>query len=102
MVVLLLRVLGFGVLACLQIAQVLVQSLEALLPRAPRVLGPYRDLLERFRSQPTRPALRISPPRDQPSLLEHPQVARDRRKTDVEGGRQLEHGGVARREALDD
>lgn len=27
--------------------------------------------------------------RDEPSLLEHLQVARDRRKTDVEGGRQL-------------
>src|SRR5690349_13633993 len=64
MVVVLFHVLGFVVLSCLQIAQVLVQSLEAVLPRAPRVLGPCRDLLQRFRSQPAGPALRISPARD--------------------------------------
>src|ERR1700738_791546 len=56
-VVLLFLVLGFGRF-CLQVAQVFVQSLEALFPRAPRVLGPRRHLLERFRPQPTRPALR--------------------------------------------
>src|SRR5215212_5408628 len=44
----------------LQVTQVFGKLVEALFPRAPRVLGPRRHLLERFRSQPTRPTLRIS------------------------------------------
>src|SRR6187399_2700098 len=96
MVVLLLH--GFR----LQLLQVVVELLEALAPRFARVLRPSRDLVERRRTELTRPALCIPTAGDQPRALEHLQMPRDGWKADLERSGELEHRRLTRCQARDD
>src|SRR3954454_23246154 len=86
----------------LQFFQVLVELLEALTPRFTRVLRPPRDLVERRRTELTRPALCIPTARDQPRALEHLQMPRDRWKADLERRGELEHRRLTPCQARDD
>src|SRR4051794_18926573 len=60
----------------LQLAQVVVEAVEALLPAAAVLSDPVRDLAQGRRFEAARPPLRIAPAADQPRALEHLQVAR--------------------------
>src|SRR5262249_25681602 len=72
-----------------EILQILVQPVEALLPPPPVMIHPLGDFLERRRLQPAGPPLRVPPPRNQPSPLEHFQVLGHRRQAHVERRRQI-------------
>src|SRR2546428_926514 len=71
----------------LEVLQVLVQPVVALLPEVPVPLGPLGNLLERPRLEPGGPPLPLPAPRDQPRPLEHLQVLRDRREAHLERSR---------------
>src|SRR5712691_1181219 len=86
----------------LELVQVLVQPVVALLPEAAVPLGPLGDLLERPRLEPGGPPLPLPAPRDQPRPLEHLQVLRDRRQAHLERFRQLGDGGLPRRQPRED
>src|ERR671919_866261 len=58
----------------LELLQVLVQPVVALLPEAAVPFGPVRDLPERPRLQPGRPPLPLTAPGDEPGPLKHLQV----------------------------
>src|SRR5262245_2053819 len=83
-----LFLLGFQLLvlrlAFLQLAQVLVQTVEALLPVTAIAPHPVGDLLERPRRNPARPPLCVAPAFDQSRLLQHLEVLRDGGKTHLE------------------
>src|SRR5579872_2050378 len=53
------------------LAQIFVQSVEALRPEPPIVLHPVGHVLERSRVQTARPPLRLAPALDQPGALQH-------------------------------
>src|SRR6266508_5203216 len=80
--------------SCLELVQVLVQPLVALLPELPVRLGPLRDFPERSRLEPGRPPLPFSAPRDQPGSLQDLQVLRDRRQAHLERLRQRGDGSL--------
>src|SRR6266496_2980680 len=69
----------------LQLAQVVVQASEALLPETPIVLQPVRGVLEGTRLEPAGPPLRLATARDQTGVLQHLQVLGDRGKAHREG-----------------
>src|SRR5205823_9699837 len=60
----------------LELVQVLVQPVVALLPEAAVRRGPLGDLPQRARLEPRRPPLPLPSSRDQPGPLEHLQVLR--------------------------
>src|SRR3954463_6445336 len=70
--------------AALQIAQVVVEAVEALLPEAAVLLDPARDLAQRRGFEAARAPLRFAPAGDEPHLLEHLEMPRDRREADRE------------------
>src|SRR6266542_3634041 len=82
----------------LELVQVLVQPVVALLPEAAVPLGPVGDLLEWPSLEPGGPPLPLPAPRDEPRPLEHLQVLRDRRQAHLERLRQLGDGGLPRRQ----
>src|SRR6266508_1747901 len=86
----------------LELLQVLVQPVVALLPEAAVPLGPLCDFLERPRLEPGRPPLPFSAPGDQPGPLQHLQVLRDRRQAHLERLRQLGDGGFPGDEPCED
>src|SRR5215510_11014334 len=53
------------VLLSLQLGQIRLQAIQALLPEPPIVLQPLGGVLERHRLEPARPPLRLAPARDQ-------------------------------------
>src|SRR4051812_39652214 len=65
-------------LLCLQSLQIAVEPIEPPLPELAVALGPVHDLLERCRLQPAVTPLRLAPPGDQASALQHRQVLRHR------------------------
>src|SRR5215510_11241309 len=89
-----LFLLGFQ-LTVFQLAQVVVQTVEALLPVAAVALHPVGDLLERLRLQPAGPPLRLAPARDQSRVLQYPEVLRNCRKTHLERLGQLPNRGFS-------
>src|SRR6266540_2428030 len=85
--------IAFLLSSSLELLQVLVQPVVALLPEAPVSLGPLGDLPERSRLESGGPPLALSPPRDEPCPLQHLQVLRDSRQTHLERLPQLGDGG---------
>src|SRR5437763_12261334 len=79
----------------LELFQVLVQPVVALLPEAAVPLRPLRDLLQRPRLEPGRPRLPFPAPGDEPGPLQHLQVLGDGREADLERRRQLGHRGLS-------
>src|SRR5579885_228333 len=87
---------------CLDLAQVLVETIEAFLPETPILLDPISRVLERRRFQPARSPLGLPPPADQPRSLEHLEMFRDGGKAHVERLRQFGDRKLAHREAGED
>src|SRR5262245_1300441 len=88
--------------ASLELVQVLVQSVVALVPEATVSVGPLGDLLERGGAEPRGPPLPLPPPRDEAGSLQHLEVLRDRGQAHLEGLRQLGHRGLALRQTRED
>src|SRR5712691_6401489 len=86
----------------LELVQVLVQPVVALLPELAVALDPLVGLLQRPGLEPGGPPLPLPPPRDQPRPLQHLQVLRDRRQAHLERFRQLGDGGLPRRQPRED
>src|SRR5271163_2433847 len=66
---------GFG----LQRFQIVVEAIEALVEKAPVVVEPIVDVLERPRLDPARPPLRATAARNQSGALQNLQVLGNRR-----------------------
>src|SRR6476659_9360668 len=86
-----------GLLLLLQLAQVVVESLEALLPETPVLADPVGDVAEPLRLEGARPPLRLAALFDEAGALEHLQVLRDRGQAEIERGGQLRHRRLALR-----
>src|SRR5579883_2957618 len=89
---------GFG----LELLQVGVQAIEALVEKAAVKSEPLVDLLEGARLDPAGPPLRLTAARDQAGTLQHFQVLRHGREAHGERLRQLGHRGLAPRQARQD
>src|SRR4249919_1046531 len=89
-------------LLILYVAEVGVESFEALLPVAPVVLHPVGDVPQRSRPQPSRSPLGLPSLLDEPRPFQHPQVLGDRGLTHLERGRQVLDRSLTRREAGQD
>src|SRR6476659_10392145 len=89
-------------LLALQSAQVVLQSIELSLPQLAVFLDIVGDLLEGRGSDSAGPPLRLASLRDEPRLLQHLQVPRDRGEADVEGLGELVDCGFARGEPRED
>src|SRR5258708_6427240 len=68
----------------LQFVQIGLQTVEALLPETAVVLQPIRGILERRRIEAARAPLRVSAAADEPGALQHLEMLRDGRQTQVE------------------
>src|SRR3981081_4162435 len=68
----------------LQFAQVVIDAIEALFPLVAVALDPVGDVLQPLGVQLARAPLRLPPLRHQPSPLQHLQVLRHSRKTQLE------------------
>src|SRR5262245_37288027 len=73
-----------SLLLCLQLGQVLVEAVKALLPEAAVALQPVHPVLPRRRFQPARPPLRLAAALDQPRPLQHLEMLRHRGAADLE------------------
>src|SRR5688572_19766059 len=94
--------LSFPWSSSLELLQVVVQPVVALVPEAPVPLGPLGDLLERLGLEPCGPPLPLPTSHDEPRPLEHLQVLRDGRHAHLERLRQLGDGGLPRRQPAED
>src|SRR5260370_38589455 len=63
----------------LEVVEIFIQPLVALVPEAPVALGPLGDLLERRRVEGAGAPLRLAAARVQAGAFEHPQVLGNRR-----------------------
>src|SRR6185503_5520657 len=72
-----------------EVCEIEVESLVALIPELPEITRPFSDFLERRRIQAARTPLRVSPARDQACLLQYTKVFGDRRTTHLKWLRQL-------------
>src|SRR5436190_20482659 len=79
-----LATIAFLLSSSLELLQVLLQPVVALLPELAVPLGPVGDLLQRPRLQPGGAPLPVPPPGDQPRPLEHLQVLRHGRQAHLE------------------
>jgi hypothetical protein len=79
----------------LQLLQVVIQPIEALVPELAVPLHPIGDLVQRSRLQPARPPLCLSSLRDQPGSLQHLEVLGDGGQAQGEGLGQLVDRGLA-------
>src|SRR5207245_8454315 len=89
-------------LSGLQLAQIALEAVEALVPEAAIMLDPVGDLLQRARLQPAGPPLRLAAARDQAGALQHLEMLRDAGKAHVEGLGELGHRGLAQSEPCQD
>src|SRR5439155_17010691 len=90
--------LAWLIAALLQLVQVVVEVLVALLPEPPVLLGPLRDPAQRCRYEPAGSPLGIAATGDQPRALQHLQVFGDRLKAHRERRGQLVDRGLALRQ----
>src|SRR5213593_2793429 len=81
--------MAFPLSSALQLIQVLVQPVVALLPETPVPLRPLGDLLERACLEPRWPPLPLPAPPDEHRAFEHLEVLRHGRKRHLERLRQL-------------
>jgi len=79
----------------LYIAEVGVQSFEALLPVPSVLTDPVGDVAQRSCPKPARSPLRVPALLDKPSALQHLEMLGDRGLADLEGFRQLRDRGLA-------
>src|SRR5260370_37771887 len=86
----------------LDVAHVLVELVEPLLPDPPVLLDPADGRVQHRTLQVAGPELGATGPGDEPALLEHLQVLGDARKGHVERRGQLVHRGVPPGQASDD
>src|SRR5215472_7305450 len=73
----------------LQLAEIVAQAIQALLPEAPVVLEPIGRVLEGRSIEPARPPLRRPPAGDQAGALQHLEMLGDPGEAHIEGRRQL-------------
>ena len=69
----------------LKLLNVVIQTVEALLPDVAVVLGPVGYFFQWASFNPATPPLGVPPLRDQPGALQHPEVLRDSRHAHREG-----------------
>src|SRR2546426_11955778 len=86
----------------LQLAQMVFQAIEALLPELAVTLHPVGGFLETLRLEPAGPPLRVATARDEAGTLEDFEVLGDGWKRYVERLCQLRDRGLALREAGED
>src|SRR6516225_7140394 len=86
----------------LQLAEIVVEAIKAVVPKMPVVLEPLGSVLERPGGNPAGPPLGLAAAPDQPGALQHLQVLRDRGKAHCEGFGELADRGLARGEACED
>src|SRR6185437_2253057 len=72
------------VISLLDFRKILVQAVKALLPETPVSLYPSPHLFERACLELARPPLRRAAAGDEPRLLQHLEVLRDRRQAHIE------------------
>src|SRR5579863_4432773 len=89
----------FSLLLVLEIAQIILEPIESLLPEAPVMLDPIGNVLKRTRGETARTPLRLAAARDQTCALQHLQMLRDCRKTHLKRFRQFRYRGLARGES---
>src|SRR4051794_18901082 len=76
-------------------AQVRLEPIHPSVPRSLALLHPLDRVVERLGTHLARPPLGFPATNDQPGLLEHLQVPRDRRQAHLEGLRKLADGRLA-------
>ena len=86
----------------MQLAEVVVQAIEALVPKLPIMLQPIGGILERTRGEPARSPLRLAAALDQTGALQHLEVLGDRGKAHRERLGELSDGNLARNETRQD
>src|SRR6266566_2171864 len=89
-------------LPLLEVLYVLIQSFEALVPKAAIALGPLDDLPQRRRLEPAGAPLCLAAARDEAGVLEHPEVLGDRGAAHRERRRELLDRGRTGGEARED
>src|SRR5262245_48061564 len=89
-------------LLLLQFAQIIVQTIETLLPDAPILLQPVGGVLEWTRLEPAGPPLRLTTAGDQAGALQHLEVLGDGGQAHREGRGQLHDRDLTRGEAGED
>src|SRR5206468_3492276 len=97
-----LSLAAMSLLLLLQFLQVVVQTIEPLLPDHAIALDPRVDLLERARLERRRPPLRLLAARHEARALEHLQVLADRGEAHVERLRDLGHRRATLRKTGED
>src|ERR1700674_479519 len=86
----------------LQLVQVFVQAVEALVPEAAIVVEPVVNVLQRRRLDPAGPPLRRAAARDQAGALQYFKMLGDGGKGHVEGFGELGHRGFSQGEPRED
>src|SRR2546421_106560 len=86
----------------LQLAEVLVQAIEAFFPKLPVVLQPIGSILQRTRCEPAGPPLRLAAAFDQTGALQHLEVLGYRGKAHRERLGEFSDGNLTRNEARQD
>src|SRR5438445_9939975 len=86
----------------LQIAQIILEAIEALLPETAVMLEPVGGVLERPRPQAARPPLRVAPASDQTGAPQNFEMPGDCGKAHFKGLGQLSDGSLPRGEARED
>src|SRR5581483_4296559 len=98
----LLRLFLRRLLLGLELAQIGVEAVEALLPEPAIALEPFVDFLERQRLDAAGPPLRLAAAADQPGALEHLEMLGDGGAADVEWRGELGDRGLPQRQAGED
>src|SRR6266851_1238314 len=86
----------------LDFVQIIVETIEALIPELPIVLEPSACLLQRLRLKSAGAPLGLARARDQAGALEHLEMFRDGRQAHRKGRGQLANRALARRELRED
>src|SRR5437868_5384837 len=97
-----LSLAAMSLLLLLQFLQVLVQSIEPLLPHDAIPLDPLIDFLEWARRERRRSPLRLAAARHEPGALEHLEVLADRGKAHLERLGELGHRRAALQKTRED
>src|SRR6266550_1681094 len=97
-----LSLAAMSLLLHLQFLQVLVQTIEPLLPDDAIALDPFVDLFERARLERRRPPLRLLAARHESRTFEHLEVLAHRREAHLERLRDLGHRRATLRETRED
>jgi hypothetical protein len=92
----------WGFLLLQLIRQVFVQSVEALLPEHAVLRDPVGGRAERSGVEAAVVDTPLAAPLEEPGVLEHPEVLRDRRQGDIERLREVGDAGFSEREARED